>query len=486
MVIVTHRFHHNKAAHQDSHHGRPKLDAHEAALKIQSCWRGKKARRRVGKMQPKKAHKPWGFYTHSLALVSNSPNGLLSMENPSSTRRWVWLLLEEPSSSPGAHGLSLFIIFFIVLSIAGFCLETVPTMYRASPMAWETLEVVCTVVFSIEYIGRLAVCEENATNPPTTHLRWMVTPMNVFDLMAVLPFYVELILGALGAEDTPALRLFRLVRLVRVIRIFKLGRYATGMRLFGEALAGSTTALSVLVFLLGMGVVLFSSALFYVEKMSCPNLEDLSIAEATVYHGECAEDFNRGWSPSIGLCCTEESSPNDFPSAVSAFWWSLVTMTSVGYGEVYPRTTMGKLVGFVAMLAGMVLIALPVAIVGQKFQDVYDNHDLDEAKRRAAMRMKVLGEVWSLVPSSDCTSQHTDRRGVLPKLRALKIKDQNLGDNVTDLCSFLEEVWEQREQLMRERKYEFERQEEVHGRVGKLLSEMETAILDSSFVIGDG
>lgn len=482
VITAAAHFHRNKAAHRDQG-GRLKYDENQAALKIQSCWRGKRTRKAMKTKKPEKDHhKPWGFYTHSLALVKKDANGLLSMDNASSTRRWVWLLLEEPSSSQGAHGLSLFIIFFIVLSIAGFCLETVPTIYRASPVAWETLEVICTVVFSIEYVGRLAVCEENST----THLRFMLTPMNGFDLMAVLPFYVELILASLGAEDTPALRLFRLVRLVRVIRIFKLGRYATGMRLFGEALAGSTTALSVLVFLLGMGVVLFSSALFYVEKMSCPELEDLSLAEATLYHGECADDFNRGWSPSLNsLCCTEESSPNDFPSAVSAFWWSLVTMTSVGYGEVYPRTTMGKLVGFVAMLAGMVLIALPVAIVGQKFQDVYDNHDLDEAKRRAAMRMKVLGEVWSLIPSRDCTSQHTDRCGVLPKLKELKIKDTDLGDSVTDLCSSLEEVWEQREQLMRERKYEFERQEEVHGRVAKLLSEMETAIADTIYITAD-
>merc|ERR1719272_1153217 len=140
-------------------------------------------------------------------------------------------------------------------------------------------------------------------------------------------------------------------------------------------------------------------------------------------------------------------------------------MTSVGYGEVYPRTTLGKFVGFVAMLAGMVLIALPVAIVGQKFQDVYDNHDLDEAKRRAALRMKVLGEVWSLVPSSD----------VVPSLRKVKMKDQELADSVTDLCSYLEEVWEQREQLMRERKYEFERQEEINFKSTQLLSGMETS-----------
>merc|ERR1719272_17157 len=124
-------------------------------------------------------------------------------------------------------------------------------------------------------------------------------------------------------------------------------------------------------------------------------------------------------------------------------------MTSVGYGEVYPRTTMGRMVGFVAMLAGMVLIALPVAIVGQKFQDVYENHDLEEAKRRASVRMKVMGEVWSLVPASD----------VISRLHKVKVKDPLLASLVHDLSSELSEVWEQREQLMRERKYDIDEQE---------------------------
>merc|ERR1719253_185522 len=150
--------------------------------------------------------------------------------------------------------------------------------------------------------------------------------------------------------------------------------------------------------------------------MSCPEIDVLTTRQLRNYHDECHDDFNRGYSPSFGLCCTQESSPNDFPSIIAAFWWSLVTMTSVGYGEVYPRTTMGKCVGFFAMLVGMVLIALPVAIVGQKFQDVYDNHDLEEAKRRAAVRMKVMGEVWTLEPKSD----------VLPRMKKLQIRDPML------------------------------------------------------------
>merc|ERR1719253_1720772 len=182
------------------------------------------------------------------------------------------------------------------MSIAGFILETVPHIYQASPGAWAALEVACTVVFTLEYLARLAVCEEGEDS--VSHLKFIITPMNLFDLLAVAPFYIELILRAAGAEDTPALRVFRLVRLVRVIRIFKLGRYATGMRLFGLALAQSTTAISVLVFLMIMGVVLFSSALYYLEKLSCPEVDDLSALEFKLYTTECEDVWYRGVSPS--------------------------------------------------------------------------------------------------------------------------------------------------------------------------------------------
>jgi len=465
-VIVHHRCqstgrHQDQVGSADEHEEDRELSEQEAALKIQSSWRGKKSRQAVKKRLEKKGQisKPWGFYTHSLALTSKAHNVTLDLGSPTSTRRWVWLLLEEPSSSTSATALSLFIICFIVVSIAGFILETVPSLYYASPPAWAALEVACTGIFTLEYLARLMVCEEGST----TQIAFVMAPMNIFDLTAVVPFYVELVLRSLGAEDTPALRVFRLVRLVRVIRIFKLGRYATGMRLFGEALAGSTTAISVLVFLICMGVVVFSSALFYVEKLSCPEMDDLSPWQAKTYTAECEDSFNRGSSPSFGLCCTEDAHPLDFPSVISAFWWSLVTMTSVGYGEVYPKTTLGKMVGFVAMLAGMVLIALPVAIVGQKFQDVYENHDLEEAKRRAAVRMKVMGEVWSLVPASD----------VISRLHKVRVKDPLLASLVHDLSSELSEVWEHREQLMRERKYDIDEQEQIHQKINNLLSSMD-------------
>lgn len=440
------------------------LDTERAALKIQRCWRGKQARKAL--QQRKKRARPWGFYTHSLVLTSCADRMSYGTEAPNGSvprLKALHLLLEEPSSSQAAQVISICIIGSIILSIAGFVLETVQSVQKEIPDIFVALEVCCTGIFTTEYVCRLITCTEAGIS----RIVFVCMPMNIFDLAAVVPFYVELVLRSMGDTETPALRALRVVRLIRILRIFKLGRYASGMRLMGEALRNSSQAISVLVFLLLMGVVLFSSSLFYVEKLSCPELEKVN---KTQYEIECADSFNRGWAPSYGLCCTEDDAPRDFPSIIAASWWSVVTMTSVGYGEVYPRTTLGKMVGTVAMLVGMVLIALPVAIVGQKFQDVYESHDLQETKERAAMRMTVMGQEWTLVPPSN----------VCHKLKKLRLKDPAFAKSVDVFACYLEEVWEQREQLTRERKFELEKQEDWYHKVGKLVSSMESS-LESAF-----
>lgn len=444
-------------------HGTPKWTEDQAARKIQSAWRGCQDRMYVDKRRAR--FKPWGFYTHSLALTYQS--AAAGFDDGVTTRRQIWRLFEEPGSSRLAKAMTAGIVLTIVVSVAGFILETVPDIYAASPEGWNALEVVCTILFTLEYITRFSVCDEAGLS----RMRFFVSPLNLCDLASVLPFYVELVLEQMGFHKNLAVRSLRLVRLIRVFRLFKLGRYASGMRLMGEAFKNSAQAISVLIFLLCMGVVLFSSTLYHLEKLSCAERSSMSSSQVTTYLNECADVFNRGVSPSFGLCCTEYDAPNDFPSIVATSWWSMVTMTSVGYGEVVPRTTQGKCVGVVAVLVGMVMIALPVAIVGQKFQDVYESHDMDEAKHRAAARMQVAGEVWTLVPASD----------VLTRLKQLKLKDPTYAASVKGLVESLESCWEQREQLSRERKLEHDAQDEISARVDRLLRGMREAVAADCF-----
>lgn len=424
----------------------------DAATLIQAQWRGRQGRLEVEKR--KQREKPLGFYTHTLGLtcVGLGRPKLSTMPR----RRALYLVLEDPSSGQAAQAVTVIIIVTIALSILGFVIETEQDIYDAWPQFFFCLEVFCTFVFSTEYTLRFAVADQAGL----TYRQFFMSPLNLLDLLTILPFFVELFLKSIGFRDASALRALRVLRLMRVVRVFKLGRYADGMRLTAKALFASSQAISVLVFLLGMGVVLFSSALFHLERLSCPEVDKMEAVALSAYEQECADPFYRGVSPTYGLCCTQDGSPNDFPSIVAASWWSIVTMTSVGYGDVYPKTTQGKCIGFVVMLTGMVVIALPVAIVGQKFHDVYETHHLEMARFQGAARLKTAGEEWTLVPTTDVCS----------KLRALQIQDAPLKNMVVHLTSDLEELWEQREVLMRARRLEVEKLSEMRDQMGQMLS----------------
>eukprot|EP00928_Gymnodinium_smaydae_P031582 TRINITY_DN23137_c0_g1_i1.p1 TRINITY_DN23137_c0_g1~~TRINITY_DN23137_c0_g1_i1.p1 ORF type:complete len:559 (-),score=104.93 TRINITY_DN23137_c0_g1_i1:92-1768(-) len=301
---------------------------------------------------------------------------------PPTVQRWrieAYILFEVPASSRQAQAVSLSVLFLTLISISAFILETMPELKSVPANVWFCLEVVCTVFFTTEYAGRLFVC----TVGRDSVWRFLRSPMNVIDLMSILPFYLWLLLHSGGWGK--ALGILRTVRLIRFFRIVKLGKYSRGLQLMVVALKGSSQALWVLCFFLFIGIILFSSAIFYVERLGCPDYEML-VAEAVVtsdgsnrtlwdnYLAECRAHSVTRVSPTFGLCCDEYGAALDFPSIVHAFWWAVVTMTTVGFGDVYPRTGLGRLVGAITMLSGILLIALPIAIIGQKFQEAYDKH----------------------------------------------------------------------------------------------------------------
>lgn len=318
--------------------------------------------------------------------LSSKRNRRFKCDEPAclaSLRLAIYSCLEEPKpNQPVATSISLLLFSTIVFSITCMVLETMPELYgKITEKNWYDAEVACTIVFTTEYVVRLLTCDVLGG----TRAKFMVQPMNLCDMLAILPFYLQLLLASSGGANTDAsvLRIFRMIRMVRLFRIMKLARYSSSIRLMAIALVNSLRALWVLVFFLILGVVLFSSAIYYSEKFSCPSRKDLHALPGAMekYVLECADDFYSGVSPSYGLCCDEWESPLDFPSIPDAFWWSIVTMTTVGYGDVYPRTSMGKVTATFTFLSGILLIALPVAIVGRKFTDVYDAHT--EAKTKS-------------------------------------------------------------------------------------------------------
>lgn len=189
------------------------------------------------------------------------------------------------------------------------------------------VETICIIWFSFELIVRFTCA------PSKVH--FFKDVMNTIDFFAIIPYFVTLgteLTKDKDAQASVSLALIRVIRLVRVFRIFKLSRHSKGLQILGQTLKASLRELALLIFFLFIGVIIFSSAAYFAEVDS-PNTAFTSIPEA--------------------------------------FWWAVVSMTTVGYGDMYPVTVGGKLVGSMCAIAGVLTISLPVPVIVSNFSYFY-------------------------------------------------------------------------------------------------------------------
>lgn len=226
------------------------------------------------------------------------------------TLRAIWMLFEHPSSSPQAKALAIFSLVIIMVSIVIFCVETMPVLDDSVPEERDSngtviqpaeqgknkriffvMNAICSSWFTLEYVIRLIASPNK--------ISFLKGVLNILDLLSILPFYVTL---TVPEKSAGSIDILRVMRVIRVCRIFKLTRHSKGLHVLGKTLYASVNELIMLMLFLIIGVVLFASAAYYAE---------------------------------------EESNPQ-FSSIPAAFWWAVVTMTTVGYGDVSPETTPGK------------------------------------------------------------------------------------------------------------------------------------------------
>lgn len=248
--------------------------------------------------------------------------------------RIIWNTLEYPNSSKLAKFLAIFSVLVITLSLIIFCIETLPTFKKpanagANPYekTWFQLNTFVIVWFTSEYIIRLI------TSPQK--FKFLIGALNIIDLLSILPYYVQLGLQ----EDESSISVLRVVRVVRVFRVFKLSRHSRGLQILGNTLKASLNELIMLMFFLTIGVMIFASCVYYAEG----------------------------------------GPKSDFKSIPEAFWWAVVTMTTVGYGDVSPVTFPGKIVGALCAISGVLTIALPVPVIVSNFEHFY-NKELNRRK----------------------------------------------------------------------------------------------------------
>ncbi|ELT88551.1 hypothetical protein CAPTEDRAFT_218764 [Capitella teleta] len=262
----------------------------------------------------------------------------------------IWALFEEPYSSTTAKIVAIGSIFFIVVSILSFCLKTHPNMRvpviqnvtlskgnadnttiwvlekkgTDAHRAFFFIECACNAWFTFELLIRVVVAPNK--------LEFMRAPINIIDLVATLSFYLDFLLTRLKKEND----ILEFFSIIRIMRLFKLTRHSPGLKILIHTFKASAHELSLLIFFLILGIVIFASLIFYAERIQ--------------------------YNPS-----------NDFTSIPVGLWWAIVTMTTVGYGDMVPKTYVGMFVGALCALTGVLTIALPVPVIVSNFSLFYSH-----------------------------------------------------------------------------------------------------------------
>jgi len=249
----------------------------------------------------------------------------------SERRRRLYEVLERDSAQDAvAERVELALIALIVLNVLVAVLETVPSLMLRDYSIFHGFEVFSLTVFSIEYGLRLWVAPENpryrGLSDTRARLRYARTPTAIIDLIAWLPFVFSALLG---------LNL-RTLAVLRLLRFIKLSRYSPGMQSLFDVLRSERQSLLACFWLL-FGAMLVSASAMY-------------IAEGSVQ-------------------------PDHLGSIPAAMWWAMATITTVGYGDVYPVTVPGRIIAGMTMITGIVMIALPVGIIATAFVDVIKRRD---------------------------------------------------------------------------------------------------------------
>lgn len=338
----------------------------------------------------------------------------------------IFLTFDNPDSSILAQLVSFLVLLTIVTSSMCFILSTVPGC-RTDPVdnsepapfpIFNTIELSCLVVFVVEYAVRLLTswavraevfdqeklmelilgynelqlpalpfillwCPFKLPKPFVRLVKFMTLPANLVDLAAILPGLIGIASTQVNGGGFVVLRLIRLTRVFRVIKAMR-----GPAMVIGRTLQQSTPALYLLAFNLLLGIVIAGSLMYLVEGGKWDSNLKAYVRE-----------IGRTWNFDLNKW-EHEKGESPFVSIPHAFWWAVVTATTVGYGDQYPTTVVGYLVAVGTMIFSLVILALPVGVIGGTFSQVWDEF-LQEKNSAALARKKEMEEITSAMQLID-------------------------------------------------------------------------------------
>jgi len=216
-----------------------------------------------------------------------------------------------------------FIATLIILNVIAIAIESLSTLNEVHIKILKIFEVVSLLIFTVEFLMRVYVADLIYPREKKIYsiIQFVFSPLGLVDLFAILPFYIPFIIPF-------DLRFLRLFRLLRFIRVFKIARYNKAMNLILDVFKEKKAELGMTFFVALVVLIVASFLMYFIEG---------------------------------------KVQPDKFPNVFGAMWWALATLTTIGYGDVYPITTLGKILsGFISIL-GIGIIALPTGIISAGF-----------------------------------------------------------------------------------------------------------------------
>jgi len=223
-----------------------------------------------------------------------------------------------------SRAFSLFIVSLISINIACIVLESIPELNAKYRNLFFSIEIISTTIFAIEYILRLWSCVESnlvTSHSIKTRVRYALSPLAIVDLLAFLPSILQLMFPGID---------LRFLRVLRLLRVFKLTRYFSSFELLLNVLHEERKNLAGIFVLLLVILTLAASALYLVER---------------------------------------DIQPDKFGSIPQAMWWAIAALTTVGYGDVYPLSAAGQILGSLVTIVGIGMVALPSGILASAFSE---------------------------------------------------------------------------------------------------------------------
>lgn len=243
-------------------------------------------------------------------------------KNIKSLRQYTYQVLESDHvRQSSGYIVDIFLVGLIIANVISVILESDADLFQLYYHQFIIFEVFSVSIFAVEYLLRLWCCPENPDNTfsdTRARLKWIRSPLAIIDLIAILPviiqsfFFVDL----------------RFLRLLRLLRILKLSRYSVSLRMLLKVLARESSSLQAMLFILIILIILASSGIYLVEQ---------------------------------------KAQPETFGSIPKSMWWAVVTLTTVGYGDVTPITPLGKIFGACITVLGIGIAALPAGILASGF-----------------------------------------------------------------------------------------------------------------------